>query len=156
MGSDTETLRRNVGSETDPAEGTWDHAETRRRNLGSETETTLEGTWDQTVTSYRVISYRDPPVDRQTPVKTLPCPQTSFAGGKNPFFDSVSLQTNGICFQRTEQWQKLVERIAPAAVFPSVPIWFLICRLSNLWLDYRFGSAEILAESLPTCSLNEF
>ena len=43
-----------------------------KRNMGPETETALEGTWDQAVRQ-EVTSYRDPNVNRQTGVKTLPC-----------------------------------------------------------------------------------
>ena len=49
-------------------------ADPPRRNMGPETQTPLEGTWDQAVRQ-EVTSYRDPHVNRQTGVKTLPCPK---------------------------------------------------------------------------------
>ena len=43
--------------------------------MGPGTETpSPEGTWDQAARK-EVIAYRDPAVDRQMPVKILPCPK---------------------------------------------------------------------------------
>ena len=50
----------------DLPEGTWDQE-----------QRPLKGTWDQAARQ-EVISYRDPSVDRQTPVKTIPCPKLCF------------------------------------------------------------------------------
>ena len=41
----------------------------------------LEGTWDQAARQ-EVTSYRDPPLDRQMPVKILPCPKIRLRVGK--------------------------------------------------------------------------
>ena len=71
----TETPFTETSLDRDPLpKGTWDQTGQRpRRNMGPETET--GGTWDQSARQ-EVTSYRDPPrVDRQTPVKTLPCPK---------------------------------------------------------------------------------
>ena len=57
-----------------PGETLWKEHGTRYRDP-------LEGTWDQS-TRQEVSSYREPPLDRQTPVKILPCP--SFKDGKKP------------------------------------------------------------------------
>ena len=46
----------------------------RDHPLGSKKETALKGTWNQAARQ-EVTSYRDPPVDRQTPLKILPCPK---------------------------------------------------------------------------------
>ena len=42
--------------------------------MGPGTETPLEGAWDQEA-RLEVTSNGDPPVHRQTPIKTLPCPK---------------------------------------------------------------------------------
>ena len=55
-----------------------------------------EGIWGQPATQ-EVTSYRDPPVNRQTPVKTLS--QISFAGGKNSNVNIIwfeSLETDAV------------------------------------------------------------
>ena len=41
----------------------------------------LKGTWDQAARQ-EVTSYKDPPMDRHTPVKEITLPLTSFPGGK--------------------------------------------------------------------------
>ena len=48
--------------------------QTPRKIMGPGTETLPEGTWDQAARQ-EVTSYRDPPMDRQTPLKALPCPK---------------------------------------------------------------------------------
>ena len=54
-------------TETPQTETPWKEHGTRDRGP-------LEGTWDQAAI-HEVTSYRDPPMNRQTGVKTVPCPK---------------------------------------------------------------------------------
>ena len=82
-----------------PPEGTWNPHEEREirdrdpatRKMGSGNKTRSD------------IIHRPPSPQWINTCENITLPQTSFAGGKNPFFDSMSWQTKGICFKRTEQ-----------------------------------------------------
>ena len=56
-----------------------------------DTDTPLGGTWDQAVRQ-EVTSYIDPPVDRQTPVKTLPRPKLRLLAVKITFPQTIYMR----------------------------------------------------------------
>ena len=83
---------RGLPTETLPGQRPWTEKPPAQRPPLTETpctekppctETPYRYAWDHAARQ-EVTSYRDFPVDRQTPVKILPCPKLPFGSGKNP------------------------------------------------------------------------